>query len=214
MSLKEEPILTQHRYYRIIHQTFPFLPNSKTRLRERLANCVATLRDAFLVALDCAVRSSPLSSVRANTDPRSSTRKAAELVSAASYDKAANGSVSADLVYCQTLILMALESDNHGPATMRGQIGPPRSEWLGRAIGIATHLKLNRPRENQNAESSDLDSDERLGRRIWWTLFILDRWHACSAATLMQIPEHSSTLVMQDQMILGDTTYHIARKLL
>ena len=39
-------------YYRIIHQTFPLLPNNKTRLKQRLAECPSTLREAFLAALD------------------------------------------------------------------------------------------------------------------------------------------------------------------
>jgi len=182
------------------------------RLRGRLANCVSTLREAFLLALDRAVRSSPLTNLRANNDPRQSTRRAAELISASQYDKGADENVSASLIYIQTLILMALESDNHGPATMRGQVGPPRSEWLGRAIGMATHLKLNIPRPRDTLMEGDADSDDRMGRRIWWILFILDRWHASSTSCLLQIADHSSSLSAEDQIILGETTYHIARK--
>jgi len=182
------------------------------RLRSRLANCVSTLREAFLSALECAIRSSPLTSLRANNDPRQSTRKTAELISASQYDKTSDGTMSSNVIYVQTLILMALESDNHGPATMRGKIGPPRSEWLGRAIGMATHLKLNVPRSRESMLEGDADSDDRLGRRVWWILFILDRWHASSTASLIQIADHSSSLLAEDQLILGESTYHIARE--
>jgi len=163
------------------------------------------------MALECAIRSSPLTNLRSSNDPRQSTRKAAELISSSQYDKGSEENVSANLVYIQTLILMALESDNHGPATMRGQVGPPRSEWLGRAIGMATHLKLNIPRPRDTLMEGDVDSDDRMGRRVWWILFILDRWHASSTSCLLQIGEHSSLLSSEDQIILGESTYHIAR---
>jgi hypothetical protein len=107
---------------------------------------------------------------------------------------------------------MALESDNHGPATMRGQVGPPRAEWLGRAIGMATHLKLNIPRNRDRFAESDADSDEKLGRRIWWILFILDRWHASSTSCLLQLADSSSSLLPEDQILLGDSSYHLASK--
>jgi len=106
---------------------------------------------------------------------------------------------------------MALESDNHGPATMRGQVGPPRAEWLGRAVGMAAHLKLNIPRASYKIAEDEADSDENLGRRIWWILFILDRWHASSTSCLLQLADSSSPLLPEDKLLLGDSTYHLAR---
>jgi hypothetical protein len=107
---------------------------------------------------------------------------------------------------------MALESDNHGPATIRGQAGPSRAEWLGRAAGVAGQLEINVIRNSsQSIVDGDRDSEERLARRVWWVLFILDRWHASSTADLLKLPENSVVLLPEDQMLLGESTYHLAR---
>lgn len=139
-------------------------------------------------------------------------KKASELIAACQYENMTSRTLATDLLYIQTLILMAFETDNHGPATMKGQVGPPRAEWLGRAIGMATHLKLNLMNNSPRLDHGDPDADERLGRRAWWILFILDRWHAISTCCLLQLPENSSSLGPEDQILLGDSTYHLARK--
>lgn len=197
-------------YYRLIHQTFPLLPHSKLRLRSRLVHCPPTLREAFLTALDIAIRGSPTSHL-SSLDTSPGARKAAALVAASQFESTSNRTMSANLIYIQTLILMALESDHHGPATMRGHIGPPRAEWLGRAVGMAMHLKLNTLYPKDRFGEGDPDADEKLGRRVWWILFILDRWHASSTSQLLQLPENSSSLLLEDQILLGESTYHLAR---
>lgn len=163
------------------------------------------------MALDAFIRTYPSSDVQGLADSSHTIRRASELISASQFEPASSRNLSTDLVYIQTLILMALESDNHGPATMRGQVGPPRAEWLGRAIGVATHRKLNLLHPRDRFGEGDPDGDEKLGRRVWWVLFILDRWHASSTSQLLQLPENSSTLQLEDQLLLGESAYHLAR---
>ena len=197
-------------YYRLIHQTFPLLPHSKLRLRSRLVHCPPTLREAFLTALDIAVRGAPTSHL-SSLDTSAGARKAAALIAASQFESLSSRTMSANLIYIQILILMALESDHHGPATMRGQVGPPRAEWLGRAVGMAIDLKLNVLHTTDRYGEGDPDADEKLGRRVWWILFILDRWHASSTSQLLQLPENSSSLLLEDHILLGESTYHLAR---
>lgn len=199
-------------YYRIIHQTFPLLPHSKNNLRKRLGDCPSGLRESFLIVLECTMRTFPSSTLRANHTYAPSMKRAAELLASYPFENPQSHSSSTNLVYLQTLLLMALESDNHGPATVRGQAGPSRSEWLGRAAGVAGQLEINlvRPRERFVTEG-DPDSEERLSRRVWWVLFILDRWHASSTADLLKLPENSVVLLPEDQILLGESTYHLAR---
>ena len=197
-------------YYRLIHHTFPLLPHSKLRLRSRLVHCPPTLREAFLTALDTAIRGSPTSHL-SSLDTSNGARKAAALLAASQFESMSSRTMSANLIYIQTLMLMALESDHHGPATMRGHVGPPRAEWLGRAVGMAMHLKLNALQPRDRFGEGDPDADEKLGRRVWWILFILDRWHASSTAQLLQLPENSASLLLEDQILLGESTYHLAR---
>ncbi|KAK0869368.1 Glucose-responsive transcription factor [Friedmanniomyces endolithicus] len=199
-------------YYRLIHQTFPLLPNSKQRLRQRLADCPASLREAFLVALDCLMRTFPTTTLPPNVGYHTASKRAAELLARYPFDNPSTHTNSTNLVYLQSLLLMALESDNHGPATIRGQAGPSRAEWLGRAAGVAGQLEINVIRKASNSVmEGDRDSEERLARRVWWVLFILDRWHASSTAELLKLPENSVVLLPEDQILLGESTYHLAR---
>ena len=199
-------------YFRLIHQTFPLLPNNKNRLRQRLADCPASLREAFLTALDCLMRTFPTTSLPPNANYAQALKKAAELLAKYPFDNPSTHTDATNLVYLQTLLLMALESDNHGPATIRGQAGPSRAEWLGRAAGVAGQLEINVIRtRGQSVMEGDRDSEERLARRVWWVLFILDRWHASSTADLLKLPENSVVLLPEDQILLGESTYHLAR---
>ncbi|KAI9834075.1 MAG: hypothetical protein M1819_003360 [Sarea resinae] len=201
---------TVEEYYRIIHPTFPLLANSKARLRSRLANCPVTLREAFLEALYSAVRSFPSSNLPPARDFQN-TRKASDLIAASQFESAATRTMSTNLIFLQTMILMALEADNHGPATMKGQLGPPRAVWLGAAVGLAYALKLHAVRYRERFSDGDPDSDEKLARRDWLVLVILDRWHASSTSSPLLIPDSSVELLPVDQVLLGDSTFHLAR---
>nr|POE49092.1 putative transcriptional regulatory protein [Quercus suber] len=199
-------------YHRIIHQTFPLLPTNKARLRQRLAECPASLREAFVTALDCLMRTFPTTTLPPNDAYPQALKKAAELLAKYPFDNPSTHTNATNLVYLQTLLLMVLECDNHGPATIRGQAGPSRAEWLGRAAGVAGQLEINVIRSaSQSVMDGDRDSEERLSRRVWWVLFILDRWHASSTADLLKLPENSVVLLPEDQYLLGESTYHLAR---
>ncbi|KAK4998167.1 hypothetical protein LTR28_013753, partial [Elasticomyces elasticus] len=138
-------------------------------------------------------------------------KRAAEQLAGYPFENASTHTSATNLVYLQTLIMMALESDNHGPATMRGQAGPSRSEWLGRAAGVASQLEINVVKHRDSLlTGGDPDSEDRLGRRVWWVLFILDRWHASSTADLLKLPENSVVLLPDDLSLLGESTYHLA----
>jgi hypothetical protein len=199
-------------YYRVIHQTFPLLPNNKNRLRQRLGECPASLREAFLAALDCYMRTFPTTTLPPNIGYPVALKRAAELLAKYPFDDPSTHTNATNLVYLQTLLIMALESDNHGPATIRGQAGPSRAEWLGRAAGVAGQIQINTiPAPSQSVMEGDRDSEDRLARRVWWVLFILDRWHASSTADLLKLPENSLVLLPEDQILLGESTYHLAR---
>lgn len=199
-------------YYQLIHQTFPLLPHSKNTLRIRLSACPAGLREAFVTVLGFMMKTFPSSRLQTTQSYATNMKRAAELIAVYPFDNASSHTPSTDLVYLQTLLLMALACDNHGPATMRGQAGPSRAEWLGRAAGVAGQLEINliRPKGKLVTEG-DPDSEERLARRVWWVLFILDRWHSCSTADLLKLPENSVVLLPEDQILLGESTYHLAR---
>jgi hypothetical protein len=171
-----------------------------------------TVREALLEALYATVRNNPSSAIRANSSPTNS-RRACELCTASQFESQdSRAGSSAGLLYLQTVILMALEADNHGPAAKEGQLGPPRAVWVGSAVGLAYNLKLHHNKVGESFAHGDPDSDEKLGRRAWWVLVILDRWHAISTSSPSFIPDPNVVLLPEDQALIGLTPYHLVRK--
>jgi len=193
----------------MIHHTYPLLPHNKSRLLARLGNCPTTLKGAFCESLSAAVRSFP--SPNGPQFDQQSIRNAANLVAESQFDNVTSRSLSTNLVYLQTMLLLAIQAGNYAPNS-RGQASPSRSFWLGSALGFAHTMKLHLHRPPDKATENDPDSDEKLARRIWWTLVIMDRWHASSTASPLMIPDESVVVYPDDQALLGDTVYHLARK--
>ena len=108
------------------------------------------------------------------------------------------------------MLLMAIEADNRDPA--RAQVGPSQSVWLGSAVGLAYSMKLHVHKSANQQADSDPESDDKLARRIWWSLVIMDRWHAASTSSPLLVPDASIVISPEDQALLGESLYHLARK--
>jgi hypothetical protein len=120
--------------------------------------------------------------------------------------------MATNLIYIQIMLLMAIEADNRDPASTRGQAGPPQSVWLGSAVGSAYSMKLHVQKMSSQQSENDPDSDDKLARRIWWSLVIMDRWHAASTASPLLIPDTSVVVYPEDQALLGENVYQLARE--
>jgi len=195
-------------YYGIIHPTYPILPTTRAKMLSRLVGCPATLREAFYEALHAAVRSYPSSNVH-NADPPS-PRKASQLVALSELEPVPTQSYSAKIIYLQTMLLLAAEAETHPPSAA-GQEGRSRSVWLGGAVGVSYSMKLHLHKPFDKLTENDPDTDEKLGRRLWWSLVIMDRWHASSTASPSLIPDSSVVVYPEDQALLGDDLYQLAR---
>jgi Fungal specific transcription factor domain len=199
-------MLTANSYYQIIHPTFPVLSQSKARVSSKMASYPPALRDALCGALNAALHSFPSG---APLPDQQSSRKAMQLWSTAQLEGVSSRSFATNLAYLQTLLLLAIEATNRAPGTSRGQVAVSQSVWLGSAVGLAYELKLH---EYKLPLTDDPDSDERLGRRIWWSLVLMDRWHASSMSTPLLIPDGALVLMPEDQSLLGESLYHLTRK--
>ncbi|KAH8816177.1 hypothetical protein F5884DRAFT_212493 [Xylogone sp. PMI_703] len=195
-------------YYNIIHPTYPLLPQSGARLSAKLSSCSNALRFAFLEALHAAVRSFPSVSVPPS-DPQM-VKKAMQFILAAQYESSTSRSASTNLIYLQAMMLLAIEADNSA-AALHGESSSSRSVLLGAAVGLAYSIKLHLHKQPDKLSENDPDSDEKLSRRVWWSLVIMDRWHAASTGTPLLIPDSSVVTYPEDQNILGDAIYNIAR---
>jgi len=118
-------------------------------------------------------------------------------------------SFATNISYLQILLLLAIEAGNRAPSVARGQAALSQSVWHGSAVGLAYEMKLH---ELKVPLTDDLDSDERVGRRIWWSLVIMDRWHASSISTPLLISDDALVLMPEDQSLLGESSYHLTRK--
>ena len=109
------------------------------------------------------------------------------------------------LVYCQSLILLALASDKPGP----GAVGSV-SQLLGQIAGCITEAGFNDTRVLNSLKDQDQEAFQS-ARRVFWTAFILDRFHASSRSKDIMLPLHSGSLTRDDYAALGDIGYHLAR---
>ena len=109
---------------------------------------------------------------------------------------------------------MALESDSHGPASVKAlDGGPPKTSVLGRAIGLAYSMGLHRANIDSNLElESDADAEDKVAVRAWWILVMLDRWNAIGAATPTMISNDSVVILPSLRPILGEACYTFLRK--
>ncbi|OBT77570.1 hypothetical protein VF21_04629 [Pseudogymnoascus sp. 05NY08] len=184
-------------YYKSIQPTFPLLPGPQGNVATRLANAPPLLKDAFLEALHVAVRPP------ADSAP---TRRAASLVSACQFDNTATKTLSDSLLLLAAQIFMVIEAGSHGSSSARS--AGSQAVWLGAAVGHAFSLKLH---TSNPSESEDDDSTDKLSRRIWWSLVVLDRFHASGTSSPLLIPDTSAVLRLDDIGVLGEQLYHLAR---
>lgn len=111
-----------------------------------------------------------------------------------------------NLVYCQSLLLLALASDH--PST-----GPEGStaELLGRIAGMITDIGLNDAKVLATLREQDHDV-YLTARRVFWMSFIVDRFYASSRSKDIILPLFAGSVSRDDFNALGETGYHLARK--
>jgi hypothetical protein len=111
------------------------------------------------------------------------------------------------LVYCQTLILLALASDRPGPATVCSI-----AQLLGQLAGCISDEGINDARVLNRLKEQDREV-YMTARRVFWAAFILDRFHASGHSKDMMLPLQAGSLSRDDYTALGgDVGYHLARK--
>jgi hypothetical protein len=109
------------------------------------------------------------------------------------------------LVYCQALAFVAFASDKSGPSAMGSA-----AELIGRAAGRMSELGLNDAKILNSVREQDLEAYE-VARRLFWVVFILDRFHASSMAKDLLLPLYCGTVSRDDSVALGEVGYHLAR---
>lgn len=167
----------------------PILPHSAERLNSLLSQSSPTLRIAFTTAL------------QAMTHREGDAKVASLLLN----DWESNDEVvteASKIVHAQTLLILIIDADWQNSSTL--------PFLLGRAVALANSMKLWKLSFAETV--SELDSDDRLWVRIWWSLVLMDRWHAAGTGTPSQIPDTSVVVPAGLENVVGDGCFHLIRE--
>ncbi|KAF2468487.1 uncharacterized protein BDR25DRAFT_55263 [Lindgomyces ingoldianus] len=195
-------------YWTAIHPILPILAQDPSSLN-RLTNCPAKLREAFFLALECGVRSfAPLNLLPTDSSPLQLMHRCLEVVDMTQQtlaDVDSSRQLYNQIVYCQSLAFLAFASDKFGPAGMTNT-----AELLGRLAGRISELGLNDSKVLNNIREQDHENFES-ARRLFWVVFILDRFHASSMSRDIVLPLYCGSVSREDFSALGELAYHLAR---
>ncbi|KAF2853316.1 hypothetical protein T440DRAFT_487751 [Plenodomus tracheiphilus IPT5] len=199
---------TLRAYYNNVHPTLPILPHNDSALN-RLTNCPAKLREALFLALEACVRSFAAKTLPSTElSPNQLLQQCFTAVDAAKYSLSSSDhpqQLYNNLVFCQSLILLAAASDRPGP----GVVGST-AQLLGQLAGCITETGLNDSKIVNALKEQDFELFQT-ARRVFWVAFILDRFHASSRSKDLMLPLHVGSLTRDDYSALGEVGYHLAR---
>ena len=107
---------------------------------------------------------------------------------------------------------MVIALDTCGPPSRQPPNLPERAVWFGRALVAAQHLKLPDNEVVNTISGMSIDTVHAQNRRAWWTLVVVDRWHAVGTATAPQISEFNTNFAEDDRQLLGEQLWDLARE--
>ena len=195
-------------YYAHIHPILPILPQDHGALN-RITNCPAKLREAFFLALECGVRSFAPVGLPPTDAPYGQlmlpTMEATDHAQHLLNDTDSSTQFFNQLVYCQALTFLAFASDKAGPNGMGRS-----AEYLGRVAARISDLGLNDSKVLDGLRDQDIEAYQA-ARRLFWVVFILDRFHAQSRSKDILLPLYCGSVSRDDSMALGEAGYHLAR---
>ncbi|KAL7938716.1 hypothetical protein V8C35DRAFT_288967 [Trichoderma chlorosporum] len=177
-----------HDYLAHVQAIYPILPSSKARIQSLLSQCPSTVRTAFITALQAIGQSS------------GDTQTASSLLHEWESSEAPH-SRATDIVHAQTLLLLIIDADWRASSQL--------PFLLARAVALANTMKLWKFTPIESATESD--SDDQLCVRIWWSIVLMDRWHAAGTGKPAQIPDSSVVAPAGLENTLGEVCYYLIR---
>ncbi|KAH6605893.1 n-terminal binuclear zn cluster-containing dna binding domain-containing [Trichoderma cornu-damae] len=179
---------SQHDYLAHVQAIYPILPSSKARIQTLLSQCPSAVKTAFVTALQAIGQSS------------GDTQTASSLLHEWESSEAPH-SRATDIVHAQTLLLLIIDADWRASSQL--------PFLLARAVALANTMKLWKFTPIESA--SEPDSDDQLCVRIWWSLVLMDRWHAAGTGKPSQIPDSSVVAPAGLENSVGEVCYYLIR---
>ncbi|KFA65278.1 hypothetical protein S40285_02675 [Stachybotrys chlorohalonatus IBT 40285] len=178
-----------HEYLNHIQPVYPILANSKERTVSLLEHCPQSIRNAFLTALLSAVQ------------PQDGDVKRASALLAEWESSENPRSRAINIVHAQTLLLLIIDAD--------WRASPSLPFLLARAVALANTMKLWHSASVE--PPSEIDSEDELGVRIWFSLVLMDRWYAAGTGRPALIPDSSVVIPPGLVETVGETCFHLIR---
>ncbi|KAI6783497.1 uncharacterized protein J7T54_005526 [Emericellopsis cladophorae] len=176
-------------YLSTLQTLYPILPSNLPRMQELLQQCPHAVRTAFAHALLAVAQSSS-----------GNVRLASTLLAGWESEESPRTPL-VNLVHVQTLLLLIIDADWRG--------SPSMPYLMGRAVVLANDMKLwttkNLP------DDLPPDSQDALCIRVWWSLILMDRWHAVATGKPVLIPDHSAVVPRGLDTVLNETCFHLVR---
>lgn len=166
------------------------LPTDLGRLQSLLLQTNAAVRSAFSLALSCIGQ------------PSSDSPKIASSLLHEWESNDAPSSRATDIVHAQTLLILIIDADWRGTSSL--------PFLLARAVALANSMKLWKCSPVDS--TTEPDSDDELCVRIWWSLVLMDRWHAAGTGQPAQIPDRSVVVPASLENTIGEVSFHLLRK--
>ncbi|CAM1501854.1 Fc.00g038380.m01.CDS01 [Cosmosporella sp. VM-42] len=178
-----------HSYLSNVQPVYPILPSNTIRVQALLAQAPPTLRIAFANALTVVGGGSGGDVKLANS-----------LLNEWEISEAPTSQAS-QIVYAQTLLMLLIDADWRNSKIF--------SFLWGRAVAVASLMELWRytPIETE----SEPDSDDQLCVRIWWSLILMDRWHAAGSGKPSFIPDNCVVSPPGLENMLGEVCFYLTR---
>lgn len=107
-----------------------------------------------------------------------------------------------NIVHIQTLLLLIIDAD--------WRCSPSLPSLLARAVALANTMRLWKYSSIQ--VPSDPDTDHNLCIRSWWSLVLMDGWHAVGMGKPTLIPATSIVAPPGLETLIGDVCFQLTRK--
>ncbi|KAK2592265.1 Glucose-responsive transcription factor [Conoideocrella luteorostrata] len=179
-----------HDFLTSVQPVYPILPIDKSKLQSLLSRASAAVRTAFNFTLPSVGQISS-----GNMKVASSVLHEWESSSDVPHDRAT------DIVHAQTLLMLIIDADWRSSTTL--------PFLLARGVALANTMKLWKLSTIEY--SAEPDSDEHICVRLWWSLVLMDRWHAAGTGHPPQIPERSAIIPAGLENTIGEVTFYLLR---
>lgn len=122
-------------------------------------------------------------------------------------------SITKSLVLIQTFLLLSLTAEKLGPTFAAGAGGLSSRSFVARAWSLATELNIHLVPDPKELLAGTGDTESKIARRLFVSLFTIDRWLAIGYGRpfCVVLPDNRLVLLAEDQQLLGQQSYQMAR---